>query len=130
MLLAILLVVTPVALLARPATYGKAKCTGMCCRPPARHTVDPVSAAPSLAANSVSERKEMTCERGVAAHLAMCLIPSNAGNDYGAVAPLPPVILTTVVPIAGPQWFREALPLLSGFSLSGILPAPFKPPRS
>src|SRR5579863_5801927 len=119
MLLAILLVVTPVALLARPATYCKAKCTGMCCRPPARHTVDPVSAAPSLAAtNRASERKEMTCERGVAAHFAMCLTPSNAGNDYGAFAPLPPVILSTVAPIAGPQWSREALPLLSGFSLS------------
>jgi hypothetical protein len=117
-----------VALLARPATHGKAKCTGMCCRPRARHTADLLAAAQAVA-ESVPKRKEMTCERGVAAHLAMCMVPSNSENDYGVVGPMPPVILSAGVPMAGPQWFREALPQLSGFSLLGFFPAPFEPPR-
>jgi len=129
LLLAILLVATPVALLARPATHGKAKCTGMCCRPRARHTADPLAAAQAVT-DSAPQRKEMTCGRGVAAHLTMCLVPSNTEIDYGVVCPLPPAILSAGVLIAGPQWFREALPQLSGFSLLGFFPAPFEPPRS
>src|SRR6266404_6029665 len=87
LLLAIVLVVTPAALLARPATHGQAKCTGMCCRPRVRHTPDPVTAAPLKAATaSASHRERMPCEKGTAVHLAMCLVPSNGGIDYGTVA--------------------------------------------
>lgn len=129
LLLAILLVATPVALLARPATHGKAKCTGMCCRPRARYTADPLAAAQAVA-ESAPQRKEMTCARGVAAHLTRCLVPSNTEIDYGVVCPLPPAILSAGVHMAGLQWFREALPQLSGFSLLGFFPAPFEPPRS
>jgi hypothetical protein len=127
--LAILLVVTPVALLARPATHGKAKCTGMCCQPRARHTADP-SAAAQAVTDSAPQRKKMTCGRGVAVHLAMCMVPSNTEIDYGVVGPFPPAILSAGVPMADPQWCREALPQLSGFSLLGFFPAPFEPPRS
>lgn len=128
-MLAILLVVTPVALLARPVTHGKAKCTGMCCRPRAGHMADPLAAAQAVT-DSAPQRKEMTCGRGVAAHLTMCMVPSNTEIDYGVACPLPPAVLFAGVHMAGPQWFREALPQLSGFSLRGFFPAPFEPPRS
>src|SRR5690348_4018390 len=122
-LLALMLVVTPVALLARPATHGKAQCSGMCCRPHVRHVADSVPPTPSQAeTNRSSHGEEMSCERGAAAHLAMCIVPSNTGIDYGVVAPLPPAILSTGLLMAAPILFREALPQLSGFSLMGFLP--------
>jgi len=131
LLLAIVLVVTPVALLARPSAHGKAKGSGMCCRPHARHVVDPVPAAPSrTTTNSASHGEEMSCERGAVGHLAMCIVPSNTEMDYGVVAPLPPAILSAGMPMAGPILFREALAQMSGFSLVGFLPLPFEPPRS
>src|SRR5579864_5188663 len=128
--LATVLVVTPVALLARPPAHGKAKCTGMCCRPKARHAGEPSTTGTSQAAtNRASHREDMSCARGVAAHLVMCLAPSKTEIDYGAVAPLPPVILSTGMPVAGPELFREELPRFSGFSPLGFLPLPFEPPR-
>jgi hypothetical protein len=129
--LAIVLVVTPVALLARSTAHGKAKCSGMCCRPHARHVADPAASAilPQETKNP-SHSEEMSCNRGAAAHLAMCMLPSSTDMDYSVVAPLPPAILSTGVALTGPKLFREILPQVSGFSLQGFLPAPFEPPRS
>src|SRR6266851_5193915 len=130
-LLALMLGVTPVALLARPSAHGKAKCSGVCCRPRVRHVIDPLPPSPSRTeTNGASHGEEMSCERGAAAHLAMCMVPSNTEMDYGVVAPLPPAILSAGMPMAGPILFREALAQMSGFPLVGFLPLPFEPPRS
>src|SRR5579864_1445735 len=78
LLLAIVLVVTPVALLARSTAHGKAKCSGMCCRPHARHVADQAaSAILPQETKSTSHSEEMSCNRGAAAHLAMCMLPSS-----------------------------------------------------
>jgi hypothetical protein len=126
-----MLVVTPVVLLARPPAHGKAKCSGMCCRPHVRHVVDPLPPSPSRTeTNGASHGEEMSCERGAVGHLAMCIVPSNTEMDYGVVSPLPPAILSAGMLMAAPKLFREALPRLSGLSLAGFLPLPFEPPRS
>jgi hypothetical protein len=124
LLLAFLLITTPLALLARPSLHARSKCDGMCCRPQKSHsTAAPPAAAASLEVGTI-------CHRGTAGHLAICIAPSTPHEDRDVVAPLPPGILLEQVPMDGPQLRDEQLRTRLDFARKGFAPAPFEPPRS
>jgi hypothetical protein len=122
-LLALMLVATPLALLARPFHSGS-RCDGMCCRPQKSHSTP---AAPTA---SGSAEEGMFCHRGTAGHLAMCIAPSTAHDDRDAIAPLPPAILLEHDAMDGPRLRDEKLWKHADSARTGFAPIPFEPPRS
>lgn len=123
-LLALMLVATPLALLARPSLHARSGCNGMCCRPQKSHST------PAAPASSASVEDRMFCHRGTTGHLAMCIAPSSPHGDRDVVAPLPPAILIEQDAIDGPQLHDEKLRTHADLARSGFAPIPFEPPRS
>jgi len=124
LLLAFMLVATPLALLARPSLHARSKCDGMCCRPHKSHS----ALAPP--ASSASLEEDMSCHRGKAGHLAMCFAPSTPHEDRDVAAPLPPGILLEQDAMDGPQLRDEKLRKHSDLARTGFASALFVPPRS
>jgi hypothetical protein len=124
LLLAFMLVATPLALLARPSLHARSKCDGMCCRPQKSHST------PARPASSASLEEGMFCHRGTAGHLAMCIAPSTPHEDRDVVAPLPPGILLEQDAMDGPQLLDEKLRKHSDLARTGFALALFVPPRS
>ena len=121
LLLAFMLVATPLALLARPSLHARSKCDGMCCRPQKSH---------SAPAPPASLEEGMFCHRGTAGHLAMCIAPSSPHEDRDAFAPLPPAILLEQEAMDGRRFHDEKLWRPADSARTGFGPIPFEPPRS
>ena len=124
LLLALMLATTPLALLAHPSLRVRSKCDGMCCRPQKSHS------APARPALQTTHSEDMSCHRGTAGHLAMCIAPSSPHEDRDAVAPLPPAILVEEDAMDGPQLRDEKLRKHSDLARTGFARIPFEPPRS
>ena len=124
LLLAFMLVATPLALLARPSLHARSKCDGMCCRPHKSHS------AAEPPASSAALEEGMFCHRGTAGHLAMCIAPSSPHEDRDAFAPLPPGILLEQDGMDVPQLRDEKLRVHSDLARRGFAAIPFEPPRS
>jgi len=123
LLLAFMLVATPLALLARPSLHARSKCDGMCCRPQKSHST------PARPASALLQ-EGMFCHRGIAGHLAMCISASTPHEDRDVVAPLPPGILLEQDAMDGPQLRDEKLRKHSDLARIGFALALFVPPRS
>ena len=124
LLLALMLVATPLVLLAHPPLHARSKCDGMCCRPQKSHST------PAPPGSQASREEDTSCHRGVAGHLAMCIAPSSPLEDRNAIAPLPPAILPEQDAMDGPQLRDEELRKHSDLARTGFAPIPFEPPRS
>jgi hypothetical protein len=72
----------------------------------------------------------MSCHRGPAAHMAMCIAPSSSHEDRDVFPPLPPAILVEQGIMNGPQFGGENLWKLSDMPRAGFAPFPFEPPRT
>lgn len=123
-LLALIIVATPLALLAHPSFHARTKCTGMCCRPQKSHSTRERPASPA------SLEEGMFCHRGTAGHLAMCIAPSAPHDDRDVVAPLPPAIVLEQDAMDGPQLHDEELWRRAESARAGFVPVPYEPPRS
>ena len=123
-LLALLLMATPLALLARPSLRVSSKCNGMCCQPRKSRSATP--ALPSSPA--AGARTE--CHRGTAVHLAMCLMPTSPVADRVAIEPLPPAILMEQETRSRPPLIADVFWTYPQVLLEGFASLPFEPPRS
>jgi hypothetical protein len=123
-LLALMIVATPLALLAHPSFRAQSKCSGMCCRPQKSYST------PVQPASSASFEEGMLCHRGTAGHMAMCIKPSNPPDDRDVVAPLPPATLLEQDSVDELQLRDEKLGKHSSLARTGFAPIPFEPPRS
>jgi hypothetical protein len=123
LLLTLMLIATPVALLARPS-HPESRCNGMCCRPQKSHSTPAVPVSSELA------KEGMLCHRGIAGHLAMCVAPSSAHEDRDAIAPLPPAILSEQDAMDGPRLHDEKLWRHADSTSTGFASVTFEPPRS
>lgn len=124
LLLALIVVATPLVLLARPLLNSHSKCSGICCRQQKSHS------APRRPDSRPDREAKLTCQRGIAAHIAMCIAPSGPHDQQSVFAPLPPVVLAEPETIDGPQRIAEVRWPDSHFASAGFVSIPFEPPRS
>jgi hypothetical protein len=124
MVLALALVLTPLALLARPSLHSSSKCNGICCPIQKSHH------NPAASAAKQSDAESAHCHRGIVAQIGMCIAPPGSNEDRIALAPLPPAILLEINAMARTQ-FEEAS-WLAGFDSvrAGFASLPFQPPRT
>lgn len=124
LLLAVLVVATPLLLMARPSFGTHSKCNGMCCRAQRSHS------ATTLAGPRSSLDAKLSCPRGTAAHITMCMVPSGPQDRPGVLAPLPPAILAEQDAMDGPRLIDQDCRQDSQLARAGFAPIPFEPPRA
>jgi hypothetical protein len=119
-LIAISLLASPLALLARSNACAPVACARLCCLPRATHT--PMKAA----------KLGMPCHHSGSAPPPLCLMKSACDHalDYGFASPLPPMTLVAAVATNGIQTARGILVTSSSRIPVGFHSPPFEPPRS
>lgn len=121
--LGLIIVAAPLVLLGRPLLNSHSRCSGICCRQQKSHSAPPPDSRPDREAR-------LSCQRGIAAHIAMCIAPSGPHDQQNVFAPLPPAVLAEPEAIDGPQLMAEARLPGAYFARAGFGSIPFEPPRS
>ena len=126
-LVIVVLLATPLALLARAADPQMPDCNGMCCLPHGgHHHGPPRNPSPEL------PKDDMACHHGATGPLMECSVRSSHERmDYGLAAPFPPGRTSSLSYVDGPKVSRFAISQFPAGNLSaGFLAGPFQPPRS
>jgi hypothetical protein len=125
-LVIVVLLATPLALLARASDSGMADCNGMCCLPHGGH-----HHSPAQAPSQQPPKDDMDCHHGAAGHMMECSMSSGQHMDYGLVAPFPPAQTSALASLDQPKMSRFTNSQFRGGHLAaGFLAGPFQPPRS
>ena len=107
----------PLVLLGQPS--APSACDGKCCiRQGAAHS------------GAGSSHDGMSCHHGLAGHIFQCGMNSKSQSQPAFLAPLPSTMLSGSLAVPIPVLTRRAVVRDSQAALSGLLPAPFKPPRA
>ena len=122
--LVLIMVAAPLVLLGNPLLNSHSKCNGICCRQQKSHSV------PTLPDSRPGREAKLNCQRGIAAHIAMCIAPSGPHDQQSVFAPLPPAVLAEPEAIDGAQRIAEVRLPDSYFARAGFASTPFEPPRS
>jgi hypothetical protein len=113
-LLIVAMLATPLALLARGVNSEASECTSMCCLPHGHHA---------------AQHKDMECQHGATGHVFECTMTSRHHADYGLVSPIVPTVPSAIALLIIPDVSRQTLAQFREISASGVLSAPFEPPR-
>lgn len=122
--LVLIMVGAPLVLLGRPLLNSHSKCSGTCCRQQKSHS------APTRPDSRPDRDAKLTCQRGIAGHISMCIAPSGPHERQSVFAPLPPVVLAEPEAIDGPERIAEVRLTDLYFTRAGFVSIPFEPPRS
>lgn len=110
----------PLVMLAH--TSQPSGCDMMCC---VRHRAHSPGSATGV------ESQEMSCHRGALGHMFGCGMKSNPhGLDFGALAPIGPTRLSSLMNLRPPSIFRSAVARAQQNAPLGFLPKFFEPPRA
>jgi hypothetical protein len=121
----IALLASPFSLLARASFGMGSDCNNLCCLIHGSHV------GHAHMATTKAPQSDMACHHGEVGHAIECTMKAgHNGPDFGFFAPIALTSPSALVTLTSPSQSRAAFTRPNDLIVSGVLEAPFEPPRS